>query len=91
MSGFSITSAMDEPADIADMAAHHADAALAIALSAHAEQAETGEQRRSVTGDVICVDCYEVIPAKRLHAKPDARRCIFCQREFDGTRISEAA
>jgi phage/conjugal plasmid C-4 type zinc finger TraR family protein len=32
-----------------------------------------------VQRDVRCVDCDEVIPAKRIAAMPSAKRCIPCQ------------
>ncbi|MDT8956638.1 TraR/DksA family transcriptional regulator [Aeromonas caviae] len=34
-------------------------------------------------GDGICCDCDEPIPIARLHAEPDAPRCIECQTLFE--------
>ncbi len=31
----------------------------------------------------ICADCEKKIPAARLHAKPEATRCIACQTEYE--------
>jgi len=31
-------------------------------------------------GRVLCIDCEEPIPAPRLASKPNAARCIDCQR-----------
>lgn len=31
----------------------------------------------------LCVDCGVGIPAARLHAAPDALRCIACQEKFE--------
>jgi DnaK suppressor protein len=30
-----------------------------------------------------CVDCNEPIPAARLAANPNARRCIACQEDYE--------
>lgn len=34
----------------------------------------------------ICIDCGTAIPDGRLHAKPDAERCVPCQTKADRHR-----
>ncbi len=33
-----------------------------------------------------CVDCNDPIPAARLAANPNARRCIACQEDYEENR-----
>lgn len=37
-----------------------------------------GDDRTVVSGD--CIDCNTEIPTERLIAKPDAKRCVECER-----------
>lgn len=79
-----------EPTDLGDMAAHHAEMALSIALNTHT--AIEGVLPRVFSGNlIICLDCGFEIPAARLRANPKAVRCIYCQSEHDGSAISERA
>jgi len=34
----------------------------------------------------VCIDCNKSIPVARLKARPQAIRCIGCQREFESQR-----
>lgn len=38
----------------------------------------------------LCVDCGVGIPAARLHAAPDALRCIACQEKLEKTQARQA-
>jgi phage/conjugal plasmid C-4 type zinc finger TraR family protein len=87
---FAITEPLTEAADIGEQAAHVADMLQRVALAEHAGHRETGRQIR-VGGVVYCVDCDAPIPERRLAANPSAFRCIYCQRDADGTRIAGRA
>lgn len=41
-------------------------------------------QKLDTAGQVVCMECGNVIPAKRLAIVPDAARCIDCQLDFEG-------
>ena len=34
----------------------------------------------------VCADCGKRIPAARLQAKPEAKRCVACQSEYETAR-----
>ncbi|NDP40024.1 MAG: TraR/DksA family transcriptional regulator [Rhodoferax sp.] len=61
--------------------------ALEFALDAHdSEELDRLDAalRRIEDGSYgLCVDCGVGIPAARLHAAPDALRCIACQEKFE--------
>lgn len=42
-----------------------------------------GEQIKDASGAVVCIECGEPIPEKRLAAEPKACRCTACQEEED--------
>jgi len=69
-------------ADLADQAqdteAAHLRAALAAARGRAPER-----QTRDELDRVLCADCGEAIPEKRLRIVPDACRCVGCQEIED--------
>lgn len=88
---FSLIAAIDEATDVYDRAAHQPDLSNAVALRQQQDQAATadlGEQLVDDNGVVICADCEEPINPLRLAAKPQAKRCVWCQSKLDGTPIS---
>jgi RNA polymerase-binding transcription factor DksA len=61
------------------------------------EERRIEDARRALAAGTygICVDCGQEIPAARLHAVPEAIRCVECQRHFEaagsrGERAGEA-
>lgn len=46
---------------------------------------ELARQRLSEGQYGICVDCGEEINYERLQARPTARRCIYCQQQYERT------
>lgn len=77
--------------DVADTANDYAERLTAAAIArreAEARAARPTHQRiRKDTGERVCMDCYEGIPAERLAAQPDAVRCTFCQEIFERGRL----
>lgn len=63
--------------DIEFAVGEHEMAALQT-LDAALQRIEDGSYGR-------CTDCGVAIPANRLHAAPEASRCIFCQVTFERT------
>lgn len=56
---------------------------LAEVLSGSQFQIEHALQRMTEGGYGICEDCHRPIPAERLTARPEATRCIECQRRYE--------
>lgn len=73
--------------DMADMATlcHEQSIRVAVAV-ATAPEKWAGRQLKNEAGEVICVDCHEVIPAKRLEAMPFATRCTSCKEANEKAR-----
>ncbi|MCE2594421.1 TraR/DksA C4-type zinc finger protein [Motilimonas cestriensis] len=66
--------------DIADKASEHESQWLARSLAAQQAKAMQGHRPDDASeGERLCIDCGEVIPAKRIKANPCALRCIDCQ------------
>lgn len=36
-----------------------------------------------VNGDIVCVDCLDIIQETRLQSVPTAARCVWCQEEYE--------
>ncbi len=70
-------------ADIADMAQSREEAHRQRAIDA-ALKVMHGKTQQTRDGRVICEDCGEFIPARRLRAIPRATRCVACQAEMEG-------
>lgn len=49
------------------------------AIKKHQEQREQEPEQWIENGIVRCIDCGEEVGEKRLAAKPNAARCIYCQ------------
>jgi len=64
--------------DVADRADEIIAINLQLAMAAH-EQATQDVDQVVIAGNVICVDCDDVIPPERVAAKHDCVRCITCQ------------
>ena len=54
--------------------------ALDARESAELNQAQAALNRIDVDTYGVCIDCGTDIPAARLHATPEAERCIACQQ-----------
>ena len=54
--------------------------ALDARVSAELNQAQAALNRIDVDTYGVCIDCGTDIPAARLHATPEAERCIACQQ-----------
>lgn len=70
--------------DAADEAQRHEAAFLDAAVRARRIE-PTEQQLRDESGVVICLDCGELIPAKRLKSIPDAARCVECQETWEAS------
>ncbi len=68
-----------------DLAQHHASGVRVGRYPTRAEEAMHALHRMETDSYGVCVDCEEPIPAARLRAKPEALRCIACQREYENT------
>lgn len=57
------------------------------------EKRQIAEARRALAAGTygVCVDCGAQIPASRLDARPEATRCIDCQRHFDARQRQRAS
>lgn len=57
---------------------------LSLEATQAAPDKNPGEQQHvDKQGRVLCLDCDDVIPIKRLVAKPDAVRCIYCKEDWE--------
>jgi RNA polymerase-binding transcription factor DksA len=56
---------------------------LAEVLSGNQLQIEHALQRMTEGGYGLCEDCHGPIPRERLSARPEATRCIECQRRHE--------
>lgn len=45
-----------------------------------------GESQVMINDEVVCIDCYEPIPEKRLAIKPKAVRCVECKSDWERRR-----
>lgn len=57
-----------------------------ILAAARARNREARAQGEALPEGRACVDCGDPIDARRLAARPDARRCTHCQRTAEGGR-----
>lgn len=64
--------------DIVDKAEISIEQSLQRSIDAVVKQPHE-EQSISDDGDVLCTECWIVIPPMRLEAVPHATRCIHCQ------------
>jgi phage/conjugal plasmid C-4 type zinc finger TraR family protein len=55
-----------------------------ILAAARARNREDRAQGKALPQGRACSDCDDPIDARRLAAKPDARRCTPCQRTAEG-------
>lgn len=66
--------------DIVDKASEHQSQWLARSLAAQQAKSMQGHRPDDASeGERLCIDCDEVIPAKRIQANPCALRCVECQ------------
>lgn len=65
---------MDDLDRAKDLEMMQRDIALKNTLNRHQDKQQFDE-----AGNVICIDCAELISPKRLAAKPDAARCVDCK------------
>ena len=81
------TTPSQHPADVAsDLYAREELVVDELTLAAEVEEIEAALGR--IVGGTygMCVDCGTVIDAERLEVRPQAARCITCQRRREGRR-----
>ena len=83
-----MTDAWTEPIDIAQEAVER-DTTMALQrlLAELREDVEHALLRLEEGGYGTCEDCLRPIPAERLRARPEAVRCVGCQRSYDLHRL----
>ncbi|MFN3881919.1 MAG: TraR/DksA C4-type zinc finger protein [Nitrincola lacisaponensis] len=69
--------------DLYDRAQEREQANTAAAQRAHAERQTPEPPQQRVAGQVLCIDCDEIVEPRRLEAKPNAARCIHCQTTWE--------
>ena len=81
-----------EPIDIAQESIER-DTSIALRrlLAELREDVEHALARLEQGGYGICEDCSRPIPAERLRARPEAVRCVACQRSSDFHRMPAAS
>ena len=81
-----------EPVDIAQEAVER-DTAVALSrlLAQLREDVEHALVRLDEGDYGTCEDCLRAIPAERLRARPEAVRCVACQRSHDFHRMAAAS
>ena len=81
-----------EPIDIAQEAIER-DTSMALQrlLAELREDVEHALVRLEEGGYGTCEDCQRPIPAERLRARPEAVRCVACQRSYDFHRMPAAS
>jgi phage/conjugal plasmid C-4 type zinc finger TraR family protein len=47
------------------------------------KRVSAAHNQRTTNEAVICIDCDEPIPARRLAVQPNAERCVQCQSDFE--------
>jgi len=78
------TSVSQHPADVAsDLYAREELVAEEVALASELEQIEDALRGIARGSYGICVECGGAISAERLVARPQATRCITCQRKLE--------
>lgn len=55
-----------------------------ILAAARARNRQARSEGEALPQGRACIDCEDLIDARRLAAKPDARRCTPCQRAAEG-------
>ncbi len=73
------TNSMDDADSAKDYEMKDRKAALSAAL----HRTPLPEQRRNDEGDVICLDCEQLIEEARLAVRPEAVRCIECKQQWE--------
>lgn len=63
----------------------HRKAALDAALNTP-EKDPDDEQILNDEGQVICIDCKNIIPSERVDIRPEAVRCAFCKITWEKNR-----
>ena len=58
-------------------------------LELDAAQAEHARHRRAEGAYGLCEDCGQPISAERLHALPNATRCVRCQAAWDHANLRQ--
>lgn len=81
-----------EPIDIAQEAMER-DTSMALKrlLAELRQDVEHALLRLDQGGYGTCEDCQRPIPAERLRARPEAVRCVVCQRSYDFHRMAAAS
>jgi len=79
--GFELSIKAEQAADITEIAEVTTALDFELAMMAHQAARVDVKQLRSLenSAEVICVDCGDVVDAKRVKAKPDCVRCLDCQ------------
>src|SRR6185312_15103972 len=81
-----------EPIDIAQESIERdTSVALRRLLAELREDVEHALLRLEQGGYGTCEDCSRPIPAERLRARPEAVRCVACQRSHDFHRMPAAS
>ncbi|HZP97552.1 MAG TPA: TraR/DksA C4-type zinc finger protein [Candidatus Limnocylindria bacterium] len=81
------TTPSQHPADVAsDLYAREELLTERLALAAEIEEVETALHRLAMGTYGLCIDCGASIDQARLDARPQAARCITCQRRLEERR-----
>ena len=78
----------DSPAQVSEV--RELEFALGERETAELEQIDEALQRIEAGTYGQCIDCGVAIPAARLHAAPEAARCIACQDKLEHRHASAA-
>jgi phage/conjugal plasmid C-4 type zinc finger TraR family protein len=73
-------------ADIVDKAQAAEETQRAAALSRARKKSLVARSSERPGAPRDCIDCEEPIPKERLTALPQARRCVQCERIYEGRR-----
>jgi len=78
-----VAGAVDEMDRASSVQGRDAANQLVEVLSGNQLQIERALQRMTEGGYGLCEDCHGPIPRERLTARPEATRCIECQRRYE--------
>jgi len=83
-----LTSVDQHPADHADVTLQRElDSTIRDIVDDDLAQIRAAMKRKEEGAYGICTDCGQKIPKARLEARPEATRCIECQRRAEGERV----